>query len=188
MDLLPSAHHNLFWALSEARQDERATEHCVTAMRLYLDYNPRHPHLSALHADKTLVPLCRIAADASVERDLAAFALNAWSAVPGSVKDVRAGLASYANAARAAAVLGIHSRYHNNVVEFRRLLEYADNNFGVATSMIQMGEAALRIRDWEGAVEWASRAESIAGTRGETALRERAALLSDCAALERLTC
>lgn len=181
MRWLPAAYHDLYEAALSAGLPDARSRWGATAFELYRDSAPRNPYLSGLIADFASEEM-----EADPTQDRTAFALQAWRAVPASVGSPRVTLVASANAAYAAAALGLRCRYDRAMDQLGETREHLPDEEALALALLRAAEAGTVAMDFLRAHALATDAACVAERRGENLLRQQAEILADHANAERL--
>lgn len=163
---LGGVYHDIALALLESGDVVGFKQQSAVAFTLYCDADPRSPGISGLIAD---MAQAKYDQDPSDRRDIA-HAMEAWRAVPTSMTDARYQLVSAAQTMKAAAALGIRSKYDTASEHLDAYLRAVPSREYVAAILSEAARAALRMLDFERAADLAGEARQIASGRRETVL------------------
>lgn len=177
---LAPAYHDLMLASREAGNPAAAKRYAGTAFDLYRDYDPRTPHLSGLIAD-----MAQSEFEAAPDEHTAAYALQAWRAVPVSLPEPRFRLTAAANQMASASVLNIRGRYSTALNDLEVAFAALPDHEGAGACLVQAARGAAGMKEYEDSARLAERAALLAERRGEDRIVERARHVLDCALAER---
>jgi len=178
---LGGAYHDLSLAVREAGDRKMFKDLSALAFRYYHERNPRDPGITGLLADRACDEFERNPAD----RDCAYACLNAWKAVPASMRTPHYRLTAAAHQMRASAVLGYRKRYADAADALGRFLAEMPDGEAVALILSFAARGALMMHDFKRAGELAEHAERKAVERGEAVPLEDARAVLDAAKGER---
>lgn len=177
---IPNAYHDLGLALRETGARRQWKEKAAVAFQVYRDQNPRAPGITGIIAD--------LAQDAfehdPADRDKAAYALQAWRAVPASMDVPHYRLNAAANQMAAATTLGVRSRYDAARDALERFFGCLPDHEHAALTLAHAGRAACRMSEYEDAAVLGERALLIGEGRGELRAVEHAQLVIEAANAE----